>query len=91
MFNKNDLTEIVHAENGGSRAGAERIVDLVFKTIKEKVKEGEKVSFAGFGIFSSKVMKAKVARNPRTGEAVKVKSHNKAKFTPAKAFKEFIN
>lgn len=90
-MNKQDLIEIVHAENGGSRAGAERIVDLVFNTIKERVKKGQRVSLAGFGIFSSKVMKSRVARNPRTGESVKVPSHTKAKFAPSKKFKQFIN
>jgi len=91
MFNKQNLVDVVHEENGGSRAGAERTVDLVLETIKDQVHGGEKVSLAGFGIFTKKDMKAKTARNPRTGEAVKVPAHSKAKFTPAKGFKELIN
>jgi DNA-binding protein HU-beta len=90
-MNKQDLIQIVHADNGGSRAGAERLVDLVFNTIKERVKSSEKVSIAGFGIFTAKSMKSRDARNPRTGESVKVPSHTKAKFVPAKKFKQFIN
>lgn len=91
MFNKQNLVDVVHEENGGSRAGAERTVDLVLETIKDQVHGGEKVSLAGFGIFTKKDMKAKTARNPRTGEPVKVPAHSKAKFVPAKGFKELIN
>lgn len=91
MFNKQNLIDVVHEENGGSRAGAERTVDLVLETIKTQVKGGKKVSLAGFGIFTKKAMSAKTARNPRTGEPVKVPAHSKAKFVPAKGFKELIN
>lgn len=91
MFNKQNLIDEVHKENGGSRAGAERVVDLVLNTVKEQVKEGNKVSLAGFGIFNSKQVKGRVGRNPRTGESVKVAPRTKVKFTPAKGFKEFVN
>lgn len=91
MFNKQNLIDAVHAENGGSRSNAERIVEVIFSTLKDQVKAGKKVSMAGFGIFSMKGVKGKTARNPRTGESVKVAPHNKARFAPAKAFKEFIN
>lgn len=91
VFNKQDLVDAVHSENGGSRYSAERTVDLIINTIKNNVKLGAKVSIAGFGIFTKKAMSAKTARNPRTGETVKVPAQNKAKFAPAKGFKEFIN
>lgn len=91
MFNKQNLIDIVHAENGGSRSHSERIVDLVLNTLKDQVKTGDKVSMAGFGIFTMKSVKGRVARNPKTGAAAKVAPHFKVKFTPASAFKEFIN
>ena len=82
MYNKQNLVDAVHAENGGSRASAERIVDTVLVAVKEQVKEGNKVSLAGFGIFTSKKVKGRVGRNPRTGESVKVAPRTKVKFTP---------
>lgn len=91
MFNKQNLIDEVHAENGGSRAGAERTVDVVLNSIKKQVKSGNKVSLAGFGIFTQKAVKGRNGRNPRTGEAVKIEPYNKVKFAPAKGFKEFIN
>lgn len=91
MYNKQNLIDAVHIENGGSRASAERIVDTVLDTLKTQVKAGVKVSLAGFGIFSSKQVKGRQGRNPRTGESVKVAPRTKIKFAPAKAFKEFVN
>lgn len=91
MYNKQNLIDEVHKENGGSRASAERVVDAVLSAIKEQVKGGNKVSLAGFGIFTSKKVKGRVGRNPRTGESVKVAARTKVKFAPAKAFKEFVN
>jgi len=91
MFNKQNLIDEVHKEHGGSRAGAERVVELVLSTVREQVKAGKKVSLAGFGIFTSKDVKGRVGRNPRTGESVKVAARTKIKFAPAKSFKEFVN
>lgn len=91
MYNKQNLIDAVHAENGGSRASAERVVETMFEAIRNAVKSGQKVSLAGFGILSVKSVKGRVGRNPRTGESVKVAPHNKVKFAPAKGFKELVN
>lgn len=91
MFNKQNLIDTVHAENGGSRSHSERIVDLMLNTLKDQVKAGKKVSMAGFGIFTMKSVKGRTTRNPRTGETAQVEPHFKVKFAPASAFKDFIN
>ncbi len=56
----------------------ERIVSTFFSTITEALERGERVELRGFGAFSVKERKARVGRNPKTGEAVQVE----AKFTP---------
>lgn len=91
MYNKQNLIDAVHAENGGSRANAERVVDKVLYEIKNAVNRKDKVSLAGFGILTIKQVKGRTGRNPRTGEAVQVEPHNKIKFTPAKSFKSLVN
>jgi DNA-binding protein HU-beta len=90
-MNKADLIEKVY-DSGEfqSKAGAERAVELVFESIKESVRNGDKVSIAGFGIFQKKEFSARDARNPRTGEMVKVAAHGRVKFAPALAFKELV-
>lgn len=73
-----------------TKVEAEEACDLVFQSIKEAVKNGDKVSIGGFGIFQKKIANARTARNPKTGESVQVPSCAKVKFSVGKAFKEFI-
>tara|TARA_B100001093_G_C26766489_1_gene988130 strand:+ start:1269 stop:1562 length:294 start_codon:yes stop_codon:yes gene_type:complete len=44
--------------------------DIILKEIKNTLKRGERVELRGFGVFSSKVQKARISRNPKTGEKV---------------------
>lgn len=89
-MNKQALVEVVHSKLGGTKVQAEEIVDLVFNTIVGSLKKGDDVSVAGFGIFSVKGRAARMARNPKTGEQVKVAAKKVAKFKPAKALKEAV-
>lgn len=91
MFNKQSLSLEVHSVLGGSKVQAEGIVETVFASIRNAVLKGEKVSLAGFGIFTKKQVKGRNGRNPKTGESVTVAPHTKIKFAPAKSFKEFVN
>lgn len=90
MVNKIALINKIQEVDNCSFAQAERILDTVLNTIKNEVKNAGKVSIGGFGIFKSAKVKARDARNPKTGEKVKVVAHNKVKFTAGKALKEFV-
>ncbi len=90
-MNKAALVEKVHGVLGSTKVQAEQIVDCVFDNIISTLKAGDEVSVAGFGIFSAKQRAARTARNPRTGEMVKVAAMKVAKFRAAKALKESIN
>tara|TARA_B100001093_G_scaffold516709_1_gene596119 strand:+ start:1381 stop:1674 length:294 start_codon:yes stop_codon:yes gene_type:complete len=48
----------------------EKFTDIILKEIKNTLKRGERVELRGFGIFSSKIQKARISRNPKTGEKV---------------------
>lgn len=89
-YNKAQLIDDVSAMYGGTNAGNEHIVNYVFDKIIERVKAGDKVTIAGFGIFRKKVRAAREARNPRTGETVKVPAGSKVAFTSAKSFKDAL-
>jgi DNA-binding protein HU-beta len=54
------------------------------------LKKGDEVSLAGLGIFSVKAVPARMARNPKTGEQVKVAAKNAPKFRAAKALKDAV-
>ena len=48
----------------------ERLIDIILEDIKNTLKRGERVELRGFGIFSSKIQKSRISRNPKTGEKV---------------------
>lgn len=89
-MNKQDLIERVRDVVGCTRADAERAVEAIVDAIVGAVARGEEVSVAGLGIFRRRERKARTARNPRTGETVRVPATRVPKFTPAKAFKERV-
>ena len=48
----------------------EKFTDIVLKEIKRSLKKGDRVELRGFGVFSTKIQKARISRNPKTGEKV---------------------
>lgn len=89
-MNKQDLVEYVHGKMGGTKVAAEEIVSGMLDAIVGTLKKGEEVSIAGLGIFSVKDRAARMARNPKTGEQVKVAATKVPKFRAAKALKEAV-
>jgi DNA-binding protein HU-beta len=87
-MNKNDISKKVHEAHGGlSYVEAQKIVDLILETIKERLTKGEKVLISGFGCFSVMKRKEKKGVNPRTGEPVIIPGRNSVKFKPSKYLK----
>ena len=89
-MNKQDLIEFVHGKMGGTKVAAEEIVSEMFDAIVSSMKKGNEVSIAGFGIFSVKPRAARMARNPKTGEQVKVAATKVPKFRAAKGLKDAV-
>ncbi|MDP2750822.1 MAG: HU family DNA-binding protein [Nanoarchaeota archaeon] len=89
-MNKQALAEMVQVKLGGTKVQAEEVVDGVFEAIISTMKKGGEVSIAGFGIFSVKQRAARMARNPKTGEQVKVAAKKVPKFRPAKGLKDTV-
>ena len=72
---RSELIQIIADENPHLyQRDVERIVNTVFSEITEALAKGDRVELRGFGAFSVKVRDARIGRNPRTGEAVKVDS-----------------
>ncbi len=90
-MNKQALAEWVHGKLGGTKVQAEEVVDGLFDAIVSTLKKGDEVSIAGFGIFSVKQRAARMARNPKTGEQVKVAAKRVPKFRPAKGLKDMVS
>jgi integration host factor subunit beta len=69
----------------------ERIVATVFDEVSAALARGERVELRGFGAFSVKSRGARVGRNPRTGEAVKVAAKHLPYFKTGKELRERLN
>ena len=70
-----------------SKAEAGRIVDEITTLVTAAIKKGDKVRFPGFGSFKVSKRKARIARNPQTGEPVRVPARTVPRFTAAKELK----
>ena len=70
----------------------EKFADIILKEIKNTLKRGERVELRGFGIFSTHIQKARISRNPKTGEKVNTPKKKTIHFKMAKdLFKKLNN
>ena len=65
--------------------------DIILKEIKNSLKRGERVELRGFGIFSSKFQKARISRNPKTGEKVNTPARKTIHFKMSKEMFKKLN
>jgi DNA-binding protein HU-beta len=89
-MNKQDLVDQVAARTGHTKVDAAAAVDAVFNAIADALKSDDKVAVSGFGNFEARKVAERMARNPRTGQAVKVPAHRSAKFKPGKALRDSL-
>ncbi len=70
----------------------EKLVNIILREIKETLKRGERVELRGFGVFSTNIQKARISRNPKTGEKVNTPQKKTIHFKMAKdLFKKLNN
>lgn len=90
-MNKNDLVNRVADSCEMTKADAARVVDAFTEQVKKALKKGDTVSLVGFGTFSVRKRAARLGRNPRTNETIKIKASKVPAFKPGKAFKDALN
>ena len=79
------------AEAGGvSRKQADDVLTGLIDNVVKSVKKGEPVKIPGLGIFRLRKMKARMGRNPQTGEPIKIPARKKVGFSVAKVFKQTV-
>ena len=69
----------------------EKFINIILKEIKNTLKRGERVELRGFGVFSSKIQKARISRNPKTGEKVSTPSKKTIHFKMSKEMFKKLN
>jgi len=69
----------------------EQVVSIVLDEIKQALKRGDRVELRGFGVFSSNLQKARISRNPKTGEKVNTPEKKTIHFKMAKEMFKKLN
>ncbi|KUJ96354.1 MAG: Histone family protein DNA-binding protein [Desulfonauticus sp. 38_4375] len=90
-MNKSDLIQKLAEEKKLSPEEAADIVNIFFNSMKEALKEGNRVEIRGFGSFKIKEYEGYVGRNPKTGEKVEVKPKKLPFFKVGKDLKDYLN
>jgi nucleoid DNA-binding protein len=88
-MNKGDLIAEL-AKVTCTKKEAEAAIDCVFTTITKALKKKDTVTLVGFGTFKVSKRKARTGRNPKTGEAIKIKAKNSPKFVAGKGLKDAV-
>ena len=92
-MSKSDFILAVAKKGDLPKAEAKRVIELVFGTIEaslKQIKSGGKLPIGNFGVFTVAKRPARMGRNPRTGEAIKIKASKKIAFRAAKDLKEAV-
>jgi integration host factor subunit alpha len=89
---KADLVEIVYEKVGGlSKKESQDIVETIFDTMKDILKDGEKIKISGFGNFILRDKRPRKGRNPQTGDDIQITARRVLTFRPSQILKAHIN
>ena len=93
-MNKAELIAAVVKQTGVSNKDAKAVMDAIFNTerglIVKSLKKGDKVTLTGFGSFERRARSARKARNPQTGDAIKIKAKKVPAFKAGASLKEAV-
>ncbi len=89
-MNKQELIAKIAKEGGLTQTSAAAAVETFLGEITRSLKKGDPITFVGFGTFKTSQRKARVARNPQTGAAIKIPKRRVVRFTPGKALKQAV-
>ena len=90
-MNKAELVEALATRLDGDKKSAAASVDAFVDTVIRTVQKGEKVSITGFGVFEKRARAARTARNPATGEPVRLKRTSVPAFRAGQGFKDVVS
>jgi len=88
---KADIVDVIASATGLTKVETEAVVDGFIQTVINAMKEGKNIEIRGFGSFKVKKRKGRMARNPRTGEQVKVDEHFVPIFKVSKELKLIVD
>ena len=90
-MNRKELVDAIQKHTLVSRADVDKVLGSLIQHTQVAVKKGERVALVGFGTFERQDRKARTARNPRSGDPVKVKATKVPRFRAGQGFKDVVS
>ena len=87
---KDQFVAKVASKTGQSKAQVNKTVKATLDTITQTLKKGDKITFVGFGTFSTSKRAKRQGRNPRTGKPITIPATKVAKFKPGKSLRDAV-
>jgi DNA-binding protein HU-beta len=90
-MNRKELVDALAAKTESTKADAERAIAGLIDIVTDTLKKGDSVTLVGFGTFEVRKRAARTGRNPKTGEALKIKASKVPAFKPGATLKATVN
>jgi|SaaInl7_100m_RNA_FD_contig_31_205212_length_1715_multi_6_in_0_out_0_2 DNA-binding protein HU-beta len=87
---KADIVARIAQTTGMTKADTSEVLDALLESISAAMGRGEKIEMRGFGIFKVENRKARVARNPKTGQEIRIPPRSVPVFKPSDHLKERV-
>jgi DNA-binding protein HU-beta len=89
-MNKAELVEAIAKITQQTKADTERTIDAMIDVVSKNIKKKDGVKLVGFGTFAVSNRKARVGRNPQTGEEISIPARKVPVFRPGKELKDAV-
>lgn len=90
-MNKQELIQAISDKSGLTQKDAKTALDATLAVITDTLTKGDDIALVGFGAFSVREQKARIARNPKTGESVQIPAKKVVSFKAGKGLKDAVN
>lgn len=90
-MNKGGLVALMASHSGGSKAEAERALNLVVNSVIKALENGNDINLVGFGSFHIRKRESREGRNPKTGQKMRIAAYKQPVFRAGKKMKEACN
>ena len=89
-MNKQELVSKIAKDTGVTKTNASAAVESLIDGITRSLRKGQSITFVGFGTFKTAQRRARMARNPQTGAAIKIPKRRVVRFSAGKALKTAV-
>ena len=87
---KADAVSAIAGQTGLTKTDVSDVVESLLASVMGALSRGEHIEIRGFGTFKTVQRAARIARNPRRGQAIRIPARNLPVFQPSKEFKDLV-